>query len=147
LHGFSWNLDKHALVSFSKTSNSTRPSRLRTRAILRYLKNSLVRVISKLHSKPCYYIYILGHLYPKLKLSWNAKIEIVKDHVKFVLGISSAHNKWGPTDINIAQILHLSNFFELKRSLVYTHLQLRTRKVLDMQLVCLKKIQNNSNSE
>jgi hypothetical protein len=26
MHGFSWNLDKHALVSFSKTSNSTRPS-------------------------------------------------------------------------------------------------------------------------
>jgi hypothetical protein len=26
LHGFSWNLDKHALVSFSKTSNSTRSS-------------------------------------------------------------------------------------------------------------------------
>ena len=31
----------------------------------------------------------------------------------------------GPTDINIAQILHLSNFFELKRTLVYIHLQLR----------------------
>ena len=44
----------------------------------------------------------------------------------------------GPTDINIAQILHLSNFFELKRTLVYIHLQLRTRKVLDIQLiVCL----------
>ena len=26
MHGFSCNLDKHALVSFSKTSNSTRPS-------------------------------------------------------------------------------------------------------------------------
>jgi hypothetical protein len=56
-----------------------------------------------------------------------------------VLRISSAHNKGGPTDINIAQILHLSNFFELKRTLVYIHLQLRTRKVLDIdiQLVCL----------
>jgi hypothetical protein len=42
-----------------------------------------------------------------------------------------------PTDINIAEILHLSNFFELKRTLVYIHLQLRTRKVLDIQLVCL----------
>jgi hypothetical protein len=31
----------------------------------------------------------------------------------------------GPTDINIAQILHLSNFFELKRTVVYIHLQLR----------------------
>ena len=39
----------------------------------------------------------------------------------------------GPTVINIAQILHLSNFFELKRSLVYIHLQLRTRKVLDIE--------------
>jgi hypothetical protein len=28
-----------------------------TRAILRSLKNSLVHVISKLHSKPCYYLY------------------------------------------------------------------------------------------
>jgi hypothetical protein len=37
-------------------------------------------------------------------------------HVKSVLGISSAHNKRGPTDLNIAQILHLSNFFELKRT-------------------------------
>ena len=34
-----------------------------------------------------------------------------------VLRNSSAHNKGGPPDINIAQILHLSNFFELKRSL------------------------------
>ena len=48
---------------------------------------------------------------------------MIKDHVKSVLRISSAHNKGGPTDINIAQILHLSNFFELKRSLVYIHLQ------------------------
>jgi hypothetical protein len=38
----------------------------------------------------------------------------VKDHaVKSVLLI----NKGGPTDINIAQILHLSNFFELYSSL------------------------------
>jgi hypothetical protein len=43
----------------------------------------------------------------------------------------------GPTDINIAQILHLSNFFELKRTLVYIHLQQRTIKVLDILLVCL----------
>ena len=31
-------------------------------------------------------------------------------------------NKGGPPDINIAQILHLSNFFELKRT-VYIYLQ------------------------
>jgi hypothetical protein len=46
----------------------------------------------------------------------------LKDAVKSVLRISSAHNRGGPTDINIAQILHLSNFFELKR-LVYIHLE------------------------
>jgi hypothetical protein len=46
-----------------------------------------------------------------------------KDDVHSVLRISSAHNKGGPPDINIAQILHLSNFFELKRTVVYIHLQ------------------------
>jgi hypothetical protein len=46
----------------------------------------------------------------------------VKDDFHSVLRISSAHNKGGPPDINIAQILHLSNFFELKRT-VYIHLQ------------------------
>jgi hypothetical protein len=46
----------------------------------------------------------------------------LKDDVHSVLRISSAHNKGGPPDINIAQILHLSNFFELKRT-VYIHLQ------------------------
>jgi hypothetical protein len=47
-----------------------------------------------------------------------------------VLLITNGH----PPDINIAQILHLSNFFELKRR-VYIHLQAwQTRKVLDIQL-------------
>ena len=46
----------------------------------------------------------------------------LKDDVHSVLRISSAHNKGGPPDINIAQILHLSKFFELKR-IVYIHLQ------------------------
>jgi hypothetical protein len=45
----------------------------------------------------------------------------LKDAAKSVLRTSSAHNKGGPADINIAQILHLSNFFELKRR-VYIHL-------------------------
>jgi hypothetical protein len=51
-------LDKHALVSFSKTSNIVLV--LRIHAILRSLPelNSLVHVISKLHSKPCYYLYL-----------------------------------------------------------------------------------------
>ncbi len=34
----------------------------------------------------------------------------IKDAVKSVLRIGSAHNKGGPADINIAQISHLSNF-------------------------------------
>jgi hypothetical protein len=63
------------------------------------------------------------------------RVLIFKDDVHSVLRISSAHNKRGPPDINIARILHLSNFFELKRR-VYIHLQAwRTRKVLDSQLV------------
>jgi hypothetical protein len=43
----------------------------------------------------------------------------LKDDFHSVLPISSAHNKGGPPDI---KILHLSNFFELKRT-VYIHLQ------------------------
>ena len=35
---------------------------------------------------------------------------IIKDDVKSVLRIGSAHNKGGPADINIAKILHLSSF-------------------------------------
>ena len=35
----------------------------------------------------------------------------IKDAVKSVLGIGSAHNKGVPTDVNIAQISHLLNFF------------------------------------
>jgi hypothetical protein len=46
----------------------------------------------------------------------------IKDAVKSVLRICSAHNKEGPQIAVIAQILHLSNCFELKR-LVYIHLQ------------------------
>jgi hypothetical protein len=42
--------------------------------------------------------------------------ENIKDDVHSVVRISSAHNKGGHPDINIAQILHLSNFFELKRT-------------------------------
>ena len=49
-------INMHSYVSFSKIENSTR---LRTCAILRSLKNSLVHVISKLHSKPCYYLYCI----------------------------------------------------------------------------------------
>ena len=57
------------------------------------------------------------------KMNFNTSEYIIKDHVKSVLHISSAHNKGGPAGINIAQIFHLSNFVELKRTLVYIHLQ------------------------
>ncbi len=39
---------------------------------------------------------------------------LIKDAVKSVLRIGSAHNKGGLADINIAQILHPSNFFDIK---------------------------------
>ncbi len=38
----------------------------------------------------------------------------VKDAVKSVLRIGSAHNKGGLADINIAQISYPSNFFDIK---------------------------------
>jgi hypothetical protein len=58
-----------------------------------------------------------------------------KDAVKSVLRIGSAHNKGGPTDVNIAQILHLLNFFWIE-TLVYIHLRAyQTRTVLYIQLV------------
>ena len=57
---------------------------------------------------------ILCHI---LKTKLGIKIgQNVKDDFHSVLRISSAHNKGGPPDINIAQILHLSNLFELKRT-------------------------------
>ena len=43
---------------------------------------------------------------------------LVKVAVKSVLRIGSAHNKWGPFDMNIALISHLSNF-ELKLGFVF----------------------------
>jgi hypothetical protein len=45
---------------------------------------------------------------------WCNVLEKIKDDFHSVLRISSAHNKGAGTprsDINIAQILHLSNFF------------------------------------
>ena len=55
MHGFSCNLKKHTLVSFSKTSNCTRPS---ARAIsLVFEKLTRADVFSKLHSKTYYYLY------------------------------------------------------------------------------------------
>ena len=57
-----------------------------------------------------------------IKVKINRMIHRFKDDVHPVLHISSAHDKGGPPDINMAQILHLSNFFELKRTF-YIHLQ------------------------
>ncbi len=48
---------------------------------------------------------------------------IIKDDVKSVLRIGSAHNKGGPADINIAKISHLSSFSDIKVwfILIYEH--------------------------
>jgi hypothetical protein len=46
---------------------------------------------------------------------------LLKDAVKSVLRISSAHNKVGPADINIAQILHLSNFFWIETEFIFIY--------------------------
>ncbi len=47
----------------------------------------------------------------------------LKDAVKSVLRIGSAHNKGGIANINIAQISHLSNFSDTKLCfiLIYEH--------------------------
>jgi hypothetical protein len=45
-------------------------------------------------------------------LLWRHIAWLCEDAVKSVLRISSAHNKGGPADINIEQMLNLSNFFE-----------------------------------
>ena len=55
-HGFKCNLDITCTREFFKDLKLIALV-LPTRAILRSLKNSLVHVISKLHLKPCYYLY------------------------------------------------------------------------------------------
>ena len=44
-----------------------------------------------------------------------------KVEVKSVLRIGSAHNKGGPSDLNIVEIPHFSDFFWIE-TLVYIHL-------------------------
>ncbi len=46
----------------------------------------------------------------------------IKDAVKSVLRIGSAHNKGGPADINFAQISHFSNELFCHKTLVYEFL-------------------------
>jgi hypothetical protein len=60
---------------------------------------------------------------PESSSTFDSFKNLFKDAVKSVLRISSAHNKGGLADINIAQVLHLSNFFELKRLIyiIYKH--------------------------
>ena len=53
-----WN--KHPLVSFSKSSNCTRPGGLVQ--FWYFLKDSLVQIKSKLNSKLYYYLYITNHI-------------------------------------------------------------------------------------
>ena len=45
----------------------------------------------------------------------------IKDDVKSVLRIGSAHNKGGPADINIARRLHFSNFFDIKLWFIFIY--------------------------
>jgi hypothetical protein len=68
----------------------------------------------------CYLENILATAFVAIGVYLNHAMLKVDFHS--VLRINSAHNKGGPPDINIAQIFHLSNFFELKRR-VYIHLQ------------------------
>ncbi len=59
--------------------------------------------------------------------------KFIKDAVKSVLRIGSAHNKGGPADINIAQISLLSNFSVIKLCMVYTQKHSKSEKI-DIQL-------------
>ena len=52
-------------VSFSTTPNCARPA---DSCNLASLKNSLVHVISKLHSKPRYYLYLKNRFVAELKI-------------------------------------------------------------------------------
>ena len=57
----------------------------------------------------------------------------VKDAVKSVLRIGSAHNKGGPADINIAQISHLSNFSVIQLWFIFIYEHSKPEKI-DIQL-------------
>ena len=52
---------------------------------------------------------------------YTIKVSFIKDGVKYVLRIGSAHNKGSPADINIAQIRHLSNFSEIKLWFIFIY--------------------------
>ena len=59
-------------------------------------------------------------------LNFNTTLKVlrystIKDDVKSVLRIGSAHNKGGPADINIAKILHLSNFSDIKYWFIFIY--------------------------
>ncbi len=69
----------------------------------------------------------------KNTLQWKCLNVIFKDAVKSVLRIVSAHYKGGPTDINIAQISHLSNFFVIKLWFIFTYEHSKPEKT-DIQL-------------
>ena len=59
--------------------------------------------------------------------------EHLKDDVKSILRISSAHNKQGPADINIAQISHLSNFSDIKLWFIFIYEHNKPEQI-DIQL-------------
>ena len=52
-------------------------------------------------------------------VSERAKLKMMSGHP--VLRISSAHNKGGSPDINIAQILHLSNFLNSNVQFIFIY--------------------------
>ncbi len=55
--------------------------------------------------------------------------EMIKDAVKSVLRIGSAHNKGGPADLNIAQISHLSNFSVIKLWFIFIYEHSKPQKI------------------
>ena len=55
--------------------------------------------------------------------------EMIKDAVKSVLRIGSAHNKGGPADLNIAQISHLSNFSVIKLWFIFIYEHSKPEKI------------------
>ncbi len=62
-------------------------------------------------------------------------IKNIKVEVKSVLHIGSAHNKRGPSDLKIVEILYFLAFFRIE-TLVYIHLRAYSKpEQLDFQLV------------
>ena len=57
----------------------------------------------------------------------------IKDDVKSILCVGSAHNKGGPADIKIAQISHHSNFSDIELWFIFTYEHSKAEQI-DIQL-------------